>query len=307
MSSPIIVAVDPRREDPAPLALGLRLARLSGAPLLLAAVFPTHPSDRLHPDLSKALNTEAKDALARARQQLTDAPGSAPDLRLLAVGGQSPARALYETAVSESAVLVVIGSSARGTLGRASPGAVTDRFLHGAPCAVAVAPHGLSLDDANQPWRRVAVAYVDEPDGQDALQAAAAVARAAGAHLRVLVVMQAREAHVTTAPVAPVADHEPARREHADTQLLHGLQASGYADASGDVLDGDPASALAAASSNHDLLVCGSRGFGPLRTVILGGTSHALVRRAACPVLVVPRGAAEPIAAAARAGEVAAS
>jgi hypothetical protein len=37
---------------------------------------------------------------------------------------------------------------------------------------------------------------------------------------------------------------------------------------------------------------------GPWRTTILGGTSHALVRRAACPVLVVPRGTAARITAA---------
>jgi hypothetical protein len=40
MLNPILVAVDPRREDREPLALGLRLARLARAPLLLAATFP---------------------------------------------------------------------------------------------------------------------------------------------------------------------------------------------------------------------------------------------------------------------------
>jgi nucleotide-binding universal stress UspA family protein len=66
------------------------------------------------------------------------------------------------------------------------------------------------------------------------------------------------------------------------------------------VLDGNAPAALAAAASNHDLLVCGSRGFGPVRTAILGGTSHALVRQAACPVLVVPRATAAPITSALR-------
>lgn len=61
--------------------------------------------------------------------------------------------------------------------------------------------------------------------------------------------------------------------------------------AAGEVLSGDAAAALATASKRLDLLVCGSRGHGPLRTVLLGGTSHALVRTAFCPVLVVPLGA----------------
>jgi nucleotide-binding universal stress UspA family protein len=39
-----------------------------------------------------------------------------------------------------------------------------------------------------------------------------------------------------------------------------------------------------------DLLVCGSRGYGPVRRVLLGTVSAALVRQASLPVLVVPRG-----------------
>ena len=68
--------------------------------------------------------------------------------------------------------------------------------------------------------------------------------------------------------------------------------------AAGEVLSGDPAEALAAASEELDLLVCGARGHGPVRTVLLGGTSHALVRLASCPVLVVPRAALQETTAA---------
>jgi nucleotide-binding universal stress UspA family protein len=39
-----------------------------------------------------------------------------------------------------------------------------------------------------------------------------------------------------------------------------------------------------------DLLVCGSRGYGPVRRVLLGTVAAALVRQASVPVLVVPRG-----------------
>jgi hypothetical protein len=40
----------------------------------------------------------------------------------------------------------------------------------------------------------------------------------------------------------------------------------------------------------------GSRSHGPLRRLILGSTSRRLVREAACPVLVLPRGAWIPAA-----------
>ena len=38
-----------------------------------------------------------------------------------------------------------------------------------------------------------------------------------------------------------------------------------------------------------DVLFCGSRGYGPVRRVLLGGVSSRLVRRARSPVVVVPR------------------
>ena len=60
-------------------------------------------------------------------------------------------------------------------------------------------------------------------------------------------------------------------------------------DAETTVMEGDAAELLAAASSGVDLLVCGSRGYGPLRTVLLGGVSGRLAHTAACPLLVLPR------------------
>jgi nucleotide-binding universal stress UspA family protein len=55
--------------------------------------------------------------------------------------------------------------------------------------------------------------------------------------------------------------------------------------------EGDPAEVLAARSRELDLLVVGSRGYGPVRQVLIGGVSAELMRRAACPVLIVPRSA----------------
>ena len=58
------------------------------------------------------------------------------------------------------------------------------------------------------------------------------------------------------------------------------------------MLEGDTVEALAALDEHEvDLLVCGSRGYGPVRRVLLGRRAARLVRRAACPVVVVPRGA----------------
>jgi hypothetical protein len=37
----------------------------------------------------------------------------------------------------------------------------------------------------------------------------------------------------------------------------------------------------------------GSRGYGPRRAVLLGSVTHGLLESAACPVVVLPRGADE--------------
>lgn len=56
-------------------------------------------------------------------------------------------------------------------------------------------------------------------------------------------------------------------------------------------LSGSPGRELVAQSESVDLLFAGSRGYGPVRSVLLGTVSHALVCGAACPVMVLPRGA----------------
>jgi hypothetical protein len=58
------------------------------------------------------------------------------------------------------------------------------------------------------------------------------------------------------------------------------------------LLEGAVVDSLAALGPDDvDLLVCGSRGYGPVRRVLLGGVSSRLIRGARLPVAVVPRAA----------------
>lgn len=60
----------------------------------------------------------------------------------------------------------------------------------------------------------------------------------------------------------------------------------------------EPPVALLRRSGPGDLLVVGSRGFGPVRSALAGSAGIRLAARAACPVVVVPRpaeGAAVPV------------
>ena len=44
-------------------------------------------------------------------------------------------------------------------------------------------------------------------------------------------------------------------------------------------------------SASLDLLIVGSRGYGPIGRLIHGSTSRELARRARCPLLILPRSA----------------
>ena len=65
--------------------------------------------------------------------------------------------------------------------------------------------------------------------------------------------------------------------------------------ADGEVVEGDPADELVRASAHADLVVVGSRGWGPARRVMAGSTAQRVVHDASCPVLVAPRGATTPV------------
>jgi nucleotide-binding universal stress UspA family protein len=55
------------------------------------------------------------------------------------------------------------------------------------------------------------------------------------------------------------------------------------------VLEGTAPIRLAEASEGLDLLCLGSRGYGPVRRVLLGSVSSDVVNHAASAVMVVPR------------------
>lgn len=57
-----------------------------------------------------------------------------------------------------------------------------------------------------------------------------------------------------------------------------------------ETIRGEPASVLIERSEEFDILMLGSRAYGPLRHVLMGSVSARVMREAHCPVVVVPRG-----------------
>jgi nucleotide-binding universal stress UspA family protein len=289
MRTPVIAGLDPLRPDPAPVVLGAALARLTGAPLVVAAV-------HLHDAITDAVSGgRVEDDLRRTAQAELERATIGLGAELVVVPGRSAAHALHELAAQRGAGLLVVGSSQRGRLGRLAPGATAERLLHGAACPVAVAPAGLADDWAP---RRVGVGYVALEEGEHALTAASALARLAGGSLEAVTAVIPRVWDTSAAiPAYGVDGGVEAARDRAGTALQRTLARAGRPADEGQVFIGEPVDALVALSERVDLVVCGSRGYGPVRSVLLGGVGHGLLRDARCPVLVVPRGGGRAVAA----------
>lgn len=257
MAEPIVIGIALRDDDRAPLALGLDLVRFMRAPLALAHVFAYDVTSPVSVDAeAAAYKGAALLAMAAVAESLDDDR----EVILHAEPNTSRVRGLRAAAGKLDASLLVVGASHRGRVGRVLPGATTERLIHAAPCALAVAPR--DYRPAPGGIRRIGVAFADTEEGREALDAAAAMATLGGATLTIYTVI----AEPGTAPRMP-------------------------AGISGDVrlLEGDAAVALAAVSGDLDLMVCGSRGFGTLHGALVGSVSATLTHSSECPLIVLPR------------------
>ena len=290
MAKPIIVGYDPNSSDRAPVEFALRAARFTGAPLVVATV-GSHEGGGAH--VESDLMPAAADALAELRRNL-DAEGVA--VESVELKNASAARALHEAAEERDAGLLVVGSTNRGSVGRVLVGSTAERLMHGAPCPIAIVPHGWH---AGAGLNTLGVAFVDTDEGHEALRGAYALARRAGAKLRVLAAVKPG-VRATYGEQKPGGDIKHGKGE-TEVEGEHRVRLEGELRDAVAALDGDvavetdsfvedPADVLIGVSQNLDLLVCGSRGYGPRRAVLLGGVSRRLAAEAHCPVIVLPRG-----------------
>lgn len=278
----ILVAIDPDKHPHDPLMLGARLAELTATPLDVATVVGEVPW-LLDAELQDQVRRDAEAHLA----QFVAASG-VPVSRMRAVTASSPARALQELSEEDGVAMVVIGSTTRGALRRTLPGSIADRLLSGAAAAVAVAPHGFA-DGAPERLETVGVAFDGSPESRVALDAATRLARRAGAHVRVITVHQYLTVPNVSLHAIPVDTVDEAVEREQRRALDEAIAERGDVSIEGIFKRGRPLDVLVAASSDVDLLVAGSRGYGPLGAVLLGSTTHDLARMAHSPLLITPR------------------
>jgi nucleotide-binding universal stress UspA family protein len=273
-------------------ALGAQLAHATGEDLVVVTVYPEENPigiGRVDAEWVAYMRERAEEANEAARRFL-DAHGVSSAHR--AVGSHSAAHGLDDVAEELGASMIVVGSSPRGARRHILAGSTAERLLHGASCPVAVAPRGIRERSLDAPVRRIGVAYVDSDEAREALSVAVNLVQRTGAALTLYTVVAPRSEFSPVAGRASERSLMAAVRESlrssvdaALASLPEGMQAAD------ELLEGDVVDELASLDEREcDLLICGSRGYGPVRRVLLGGVSRRLMRRAACPVVVVPRG-----------------
>jgi nucleotide-binding universal stress UspA family protein len=274
----VLVAFDgsPSAEEALDLALRLRDPAAEDA-LVLAFVVTTggwHLPGR-RPDVEDAV-TDALAMLAEARSSIP----SGIHVRLRTPVAASAARGLTELAESERSDVIAIGSSKAAAGGRIGLARTAGRLLQGAPCAVAVAPPGLRERD---PFRHVGVALDSSPEAAAALAAAFAVARASRSAVTLFSALdEITDTHRLDAHQLRLAIQE--LLDSAADGAPAGLNPRAI------LLHGPPGRVIAEACDGVvDLLVTGSRGYGPMQRALLGSVSEELIARARHPVLVIPR------------------
>lgn len=261
------------------LTLASLLAERSGAGLIVSYVYEQQPRwFSTVRDYERERREEIRSVLDQALAKLPDSIR----VQSLAIGSSSPARGLHDLAAGETADLLVLGSTHRGALGRVLPGSVGQALLAGAPCAVAIAPRGFGDRDA----KRVGVigaGFDGSEESERMLGSADLLATSLGADLRVIAVAEPHHFLGGNGKAAHPLEE----------RLAEALAALGRSpESDGVLLEGRPAEALAKAACDLDLLVAGSRGYGPLHHVMPGSVSATLMRNCPCPLMLTVRASA---------------
>jgi nucleotide-binding universal stress UspA family protein len=286
-SRTILIGVEDTAEGRDALTLGALLAATLSAQPLVAMVLPYPHYLMGHEDLEHALAHDTREMFALARDQL-----SSLEVRTQAVAESSPAAALYALAEEEKAIAVVVGSTHRGALGRVYPGSVGANLLHGAPCAVVVAPRAYTQSEEHR-LRSVGVAFDGSPEGFAALESAIGIAQRVRASLRLITAIRPpRYGYGEALEVLSAGEAHTGRQAEGRKILDLGLErVPDGMPVDGRLINGEAAEAIIEASQGLDLLLLGSRGYGPVRRTLLGSVATGVTNSAPCPVLVLPRAA----------------
>jgi nucleotide-binding universal stress UspA family protein len=290
------------------LTLGALVARSTGSKLVVACVFPPDSLAGMTSEPRAArvaqddhrifVRQDAEAVLVEARAALPD--NLAVDYRALEC--ESPRGGLRQLALSESIDLLVLGSNHRGPVGQLLPLGVVRGLLRRPPCALAVAPGGFRYRK-RPALRQLVVADDQSPASERALDLAAAFAVQISASSKGATSLRVFRAAAKDSPAPSPAEVALAARAGVDERIA---KLAGFG---GDADDRDADATLqiytsATAARDDPTADLIDITVGEADCLVLDWPRHQnsrrrrrlqrarLLRRAGCPLLLVPPGSA---------------
>jgi len=256
----------------APVAPDAPAAR--GARLVLANVYPASEGDGTAPG-DEAAAAQSLELLGRIRSE----HGLEAEVR--SIGAPRMGAGLHRLAELTGADLVVLGSSRKGRPGRVYLRDESCQALNGLSCALAVAPLDYAASRAS--IQEVGVAYSGSQESAGAIAIARALAALTGASISAFEALS-----------LPIHDHVP-NGWATFTSAVTELEAQAVARIAdrfglpGFAACGEAIDELAVFSGSVDLLIAGSRNYGPPGRLVQGSTTQRLLHFARSPLLILTR------------------
>ena len=238
------------------------------------------------------ISEEVKADTLKALEEFTRTCGI-PPAPVKIVEAATPVRGIIDYADATTPDLIVMGTHGWRGFDHLMFGSTTERVLHSTGCPVLTVPPSakdVSSTDALR-WDPVLCAYDFSPSAMSALEMGRALAEEQHGKvtlLHVLELLAPEDAHVVSH--YQVSEYVAMRRQEARKQLQAVLPdpAGTWRDPCNRVELGAPAKTILriAEDMRADLIAMGSQSHGAFRHLFLGSTTHTVVRRATCPVLV---------------------
>lgn len=253
----IVVGCDGSREGRDAVALGATIASVTDARLSLVGVFPTSFFPVAGITDRKTLRAQATRALRHDRDLL------APHALVHTVADNSVPRALRHHAERRHADLVIVGSDPTASPGHVAIGRRARQLIYDAPFALGLAARG--LHERTRWLRTIGVGYDGGPEADSALALAVELARSAGARLAVRRVVEDPITPLDIPSVGLMENWNDVLEEErqADTNEAEAATSRLGISAEVTVTVGDPGYEVRAFSETVDLVVVGSRRWGP--------------------------------------------
>src|SRR6185503_7604065 len=197
--APVVAAFDAATGVREPVEFGIAASDVTGAPLIIAVV---HTGDE-------------ESSLEQLRADLQRRGLDEVEIRTFK--DRTAARGLARALDEVQPALIVLGSSKRSAIGSVFVGTTAERVIHASSCPVAVVPKGYERPEGGV--KVIGAAYSPSDEGREALHAAASLARAGGARVRAIMVldpshageqsssMMAEQHHITSPSEGDAAVH----------------------------------------------------------------------------------------------------